>query len=131
MDAFEPKDRHQAPEPVSGRAPVAARAAARRVAAARFVRSAREAEAPAARRVDPVGVPSDPSPPPISVQRGPVLTAAAAPTRGSIPRRIVAAPALSPAGSRWHHEQKCVDLAPTTIRRTGLPHRKHGSPARW
>ena len=32
------------------------------------------------------------------------------------------------AGRRWHHEQKCVDRAPMTIRLIGRPHRGHGSP---
>jgi hypothetical protein len=78
MDALESKDRHQPVDgaPVDAESPDAeARAAARLVAAARRVRSARETGA--ARRVEPVGVPSDPSAPPISVQRGPVLIAAA------------------------------------------------------
>ena len=47
--------------------------------------------------------------------------------RAGSPRR----PARSAAGSRWHHEQKCVARAPTTIRRIGRPQRGHGSPARW
>ena len=52
---------------------------------------------------------------------------ASAPCRaGSPPRR-----ARSPDGSRWHHEQKCVERAPMTIRRIGRPQRKQGSPARW
>jgi hypothetical protein len=77
VDTLEPKDRHQAPSPAcAGFAcvPETVRAAARRVAAARFVRSARETVEPAARRVDPVGVPREPSAPPISVQRGPSET---------------------------------------------------------
>ena len=41
-------------------------------------------------------------------------------------------PRLRSAGeSRWHHEQKWVDRAPMTIRRTGRPQRGHGSPVRW
>ena len=35
----------------------------------------------------------------------------------------VLAPARSSAGSRWHHEQKCVDRAPITIRLIGRPQR--------
>jgi hypothetical protein len=146
MDALEPQDRHQLPDDASDDrsvwAPAAARAAARRVAAARFVRSARDPGVDAvdvgarpferaARRVDPVGVPIAPSAPPISVHLGPVRMAGAAPGFGSMPRRIAAAPGLSPAGRRWHHEQKCVERAPMTIRRTVCPQRKHGSPARW
>jgi hypothetical protein len=32
----------------------------------------------------------------------------------------------SAKGRRWHHEQKCVDRAPITIRRVGRPQRGHG-----
>ena len=78
------------------------RAAARRVAAACLVRSVR------------------------SDQRGPVRR-----TPPVIPRRIALAPARSPAGSRWHHEQKWVLRAPMTMRLTGRPQRGHGSPVRW
>ena len=35
-------------------------------------------------------------------------------TPARAPARIVAAPGRSPAGSRWHHEQKWVARAPTT-----------------
>ena len=40
-------------------------------------------------------------------------------------------PSGRPRRSRWHHEQKCVDRAPMTIRLTGRPQRGHGSPVRW
>ena len=100
-----------------------ARAAARRVAAARFVRSvrARVAAAAASSRVNPT-VPSPAS----CVQRPPVR-------RGPpvMPRRIEAAPFRSAAPSRWHHEQKCVDRAPMTMRLIGRPQRGQGSPVRW
>ena len=46
-----------------------------------------------------------------------------------VERRIVRAAARSAAERRWHHEQKWVARPPTTIRRIGRPHRKHGSPA--
>ena len=119
-DLGEAEDRHQAdPAPV----PDAARAAARRVAAARFVRSVRER---AVARAASSGVtPRLPSPG-SSVQRRPRRRAPPV-----IVRRIVRAPARSVAGRRWHHEQKWVLRAPTTIRRSGRPQRGHGSPVRW
>ncbi len=115
-DPGEPDERHrQAP-------PAAARAPARRVAAARRVRSAR---ACASARALSAGVrPSTPSPG-SSTQRRPL------PRGGRPVARMAAAPARSAAGSRWHHEQKCVARCPTTIRRIGRPQRRHGAPARW
>jgi hypothetical protein len=92
--------------------PTAARAAARLVAAAVRVRSVRVS-------------PTLPVPAPSSVQR--------APRRGGddIVARIALAAARSARGRRWHHEQKWVARPPTTIRRIGRPHRRHGSSVRW
>ena len=102
---FEPQDRHQRLR-VRGRrsrAPPARRAAARRVAAACLVRSVR------------------------SDQRGPVRrTPAGHPAQDRLAR-----PRGRAAGSRWHHEQKCVLRAPMTMRLIGRPQRGHGSPVRW
>ena len=101
-----------------------ARAAARRVAAARFVRSVR-ARVAAAR-----GLVRRQPERPLPRQLGPAAARPAAGRRsssaGSPPR-----PCGRPRRSRWHHEQKWVDRAPTTIRLIGRPQRGHGSPVRW
>ena len=116
-DAGEPKDGHQLLPATE------ARAAARRVAAARFVRSvrARATAAAASSGVRPT-VPSPAS----SVQRGPRRTSPPLSVR-----RMARADLRSAADRRWHHEQKCVDRAPTTTRRTGRPQRRQASPVRW
>jgi hypothetical protein len=111
MDALESQDRHQAAPRGLERSGATwdARAAARLVAAARRVCSARPIRPdPAARRVEPVGIPRAPSEPPISVQRGPrrislpPLASARRrrPGLGSMPPRMAAAAACSPFGKR-------------------------------
>ena len=111
------------PDPPAPDAEVDARAAARRVAAARFVRSVR---ARLDARAASSGVsPSDPSP---------ASRSSARPT-GAVRRSSSAGSWRHLSGPqrrrRWHHEQKCVDRAPMTIRLTGRPQRGHGSPVRW
>ena len=67
---------------------------------------------------------------PLPRQLGPAAARPGAGRRSSSagsPRR----PSGRPARSRWHHEQKWVDRAPTTIRLIGRPQRGHGSPVRW
>ena len=100
-------------------------AAARRVAAARLRRSVR---APGARAG--LGRRASPSCP-VAAELGPAPAAHGPRPPGHRPQDRRARPPGRAAGSRWHHEQKCVERAPITIRRIGRPQRGHGSPVRW
>ena len=141
VHALESQDRHQAAPLVSGawprpgapprpRGPPRAASPPRASSARRATRRPGRTPAPwepAARRVEPVGVPSEPSPPPISVQRGPVRIVGAAPAAapspaGSRPRQ----PSPRPAGAGT----RCRSASSVPRSRSGAPAGRSGSTAR-
>ena len=108
-DPGQPQDAHPCRVPAT----IEARAAARRVAAARFVRSVRVRRVACSASFDVS--PRTPSPP-ISTQRRPARRRPPV-----MPRRIARPAFRSAAPRRWHHEQRCVERAPMTIRLDGPP----------